>query len=455
LATFYAFYRWSGAFGVAGFLFNGGVAGFQFFRTLKFLDYQGDKSIAWKSIPLSMFVTQRGLLYAIPAGLLLLWHWREKFFRAPAQTRTGLPFWIELSLYASMPLFHLHAFMALSIVLLFLFILGDMEMRKDTALLVGGALLPATFLVWLVTDHFHASSVVAWQPGWLQNDPDFAAPIFHIGSDWMANSLIGWFAGIWNDVIAPIFEFWLTNFGVLIPLAAVVMALSAWQVWKNGIRWGQKLPENVNFLLSAAAIFLVVVFVKLAPWAWDNLKVMVWAYFLVLPFLWKDLIAKQPVPARVVLCLALFGSGFVSLFGGLAAGKGGYEFADRGEVDSVGVAVRNLPVEARFAAYPTYNHPLLLQGRKVALGYPGHLWTQGFKDYADTNAQLTSLMQGEGDWLATAKQLGVRYIFWGREETMNYPGSKQPWVKSMAPVRSGSWGAVYDLESPRQPNTNH
>jgi hypothetical protein len=47
-------------------------------KTLKFLDYQGGNKIAWKSIPLSMFVTQRGWLYAIPAALVLLWHWREK-----------------------------------------------------------------------------------------------------------------------------------------------------------------------------------------------------------------------------------------------------------------------------------------------------------------------------------------------------------------------------------------
>ncbi len=57
LATFYAFFRWGGTFGVAGFLFNGGIAGFQFLKTLKFLDYQGGNKIAWKSIPLSMFVT--------------------------------------------------------------------------------------------------------------------------------------------------------------------------------------------------------------------------------------------------------------------------------------------------------------------------------------------------------------------------------------------------------------
>src|SRR3984893_9706589 len=81
LATFYAFFRWGGTFAVAGFLFNGGIAGFQFFTTLKFSDYQGGNKIAWKSIPLAMFVTQRGWLYAIPAGLVLLWHWRQKYFR--------------------------------------------------------------------------------------------------------------------------------------------------------------------------------------------------------------------------------------------------------------------------------------------------------------------------------------------------------------------------------------
>ena len=54
LATFYAFKRWAGAFGIAAFLFNGGIAGFQLFSTGKWLDYQGASSIAWKSIPLAV-----------------------------------------------------------------------------------------------------------------------------------------------------------------------------------------------------------------------------------------------------------------------------------------------------------------------------------------------------------------------------------------------------------------
>jgi hypothetical protein len=198
------------------------------------------------------------------------------------------------------------------------------------------------------------------------------------------------------------------------------------------------------FLLPALTIFVSGLIFQFAPWEWDNLKLMMWAYFLVLPFLWKDLIARCAVPVRVGVCIALFGSGFISLFGGLAAGRPGFEFVDRGELDAVGVAVRHLPVEARFAAYPIYNHPLLLEGRKVVLGYPGHLWTEGF-DYKDAEDKLLALMQGVGDWRAMARALRVRYIFWGREEKTKYTASKRPWEGVAPLVASGQWGAIYDL----------
>src|SRR5437879_8086295 len=176
VATFYAFYRWGGSFAVVGFLFNGGLAGFQFLRDFKFVDYQDVNNIAWKSIPLTMFVTQRGFLYAIPAGLILLWHWREKYF---SDRRSGpLPFWIELSLYASMPLFHLHTFIALSLVLVCFFVAGDPQIRGHVLTLVLSALIPATFLVWLVSDHFHAGSVLEFHSGWAQNEGEFKMPSF-------------------------------------------------------------------------------------------------------------------------------------------------------------------------------------------------------------------------------------------------------------------------------------
>ncbi|MEY2531423.1 MAG: hypothetical protein QOI96_1508, partial [Verrucomicrobiota bacterium] len=480
LATFYAFYRWGGAFGIAGFLFNGGIAGFQFFTTLKFIDYQA-QGIAWKSIPLAMFVTQRGLLYAIPAGLLLLWHWREKFFRAPAQARPGLSFWVELSLYASMPLFHVHTFLALSAVLVFIFglelfnqlkvivnlvrqegragmrsLLTNMARWGDmrVTLLLTSAIIPATFFVWLVSDNFQAKSVFDWHPGWVQDDGAFAAPFFRIGPVHFGDA-IPFFGGLlqitWNDIVAPFFQFWLTNFGVWIPLVLMLIGLCAGRMWKSGWRWGEKLPEDFAFLLPAAAIFVFAFFVKTAPWGWDNIKIIVWAYFLVLPFLWTELIARWEAPVRAGVCVVLFASGFVSLFGGLRLidGKPGFTFANRAELATVAVGIRKIPVEARFACFPTYNHPLLLNGRKVVMGYPGHLWSLGF-EYTNTEAELGILMRGDGDWKTAAKKLGVRYLFWGEEEKTQYSPSK--WERLPNKVSSGQWGAIYDLEALAPPS---
>jgi hypothetical protein len=511
LATFYAFFRWGGTFGVAGFLFNGGIAGFQFLKTLKFLDYQGVNKIAWKSIPLSMFVTQRGWIYAIPAALVLLWHWREKYFRetpiapirrdssAPevssseAAVKTGakaddseaqlpvatddagpatavntrsnrkgpLPFWVEVSLYASMPLFHVHTFIALTIVLLvaLLFervawpkIFSDAPIRRHAIALFSAALIPATFFVWLVTDQFHAKSMVKWHPGWVQDSADFGAPFFRLGGTANFGSATGFGSLLqktWNGVIAPFFQFWLTNFGLWVLLSLALVGLCGCRAWKTGWRWGKKPPADIAFVLSAVVIFAIGYFVQTAPWDWDNLKLMVWGYFLILPFLWSDLIGRWAFPERAVTCVALFASGFITLLGGLAAGHPGFGLTERARLDAIGTAVRPLPVEARFAAYPTYNHPLLLQGRKVVLGYPGHLWTEGF-EYDNPNRQLTALMRGAPNWRQTAQALGVRYIFWGRDETANYQGSTRPWETTARRIASGDWGAIYDLapESP-------
>ena len=518
LATFYGFYRWGGTFAVAAFLFNGGIAGFQFFKTWKFLDYQGTaadiahKPIAWKSIPLSMFVTQRGWLYAIPAALILLWHWRDKFFRqdvvatgdlsaVAAATPDGsgqsagvdlhgyrkgpLAFWAALALYASMPLFNLHTFIALTTVLVFALVLErpseikfivdltrneglsglgrlishpkmwpeifrGAPIRRHAAAMLATALIPASFFVWLVTDHFRAAAVLQWHPGWAQDSQEFAAPFFRMGgtanfgSSTMFGSLL---QKTWNGVIAPFFQFWLTNFGLWIPLALGLLGLVGWRIWKARWRWGDRPPADVAFVLPAVLIFAVGYFFKTAPWEWDNLKLMVWGYFLILPFLWSDILGRWAFPERAAICVALFGSGFVTLLGGLSAGHPGFGLIERARLDYAGTAMRPLPMEARFAAWPTFNCPVSLQGRKVVAGYPGHLWTEGF-DYTEVNNRLTALMNGAANWRDAAQSLGVRYIFWGQDEKANYQSSRRPWEATSFLVASGDWGAIYDLAVP-------
>ena len=121
-----ALWKWGRAFAVAGFLFAGGLWGFDFLHRWQLLDYQSDMAwdrkveVAWKSLPLAIFVTQRGMLFALPAGLLLLTSWRARFFNGEGADRdvgspSRLPLWGEVLLYAAMPLFHLHTFLFLSI----------------------------------------------------------------------------------------------------------------------------------------------------------------------------------------------------------------------------------------------------------------------------------------------------------------------------------------------------
>jgi hypothetical protein len=90
-----------------------------------------------------------------------------------------------------------------------------------------------------------------------------------------------------------------------------------------------------------------------------------------------------------------------------------------------------------------------LQGRKVTLGYPGHLWTQGFEDYGKAEQLLRQLMLGGTNWTDLVRLFHVRYIFWGREEQKNYPASTRPWERSAAVVATGPWGTIYDLEQAR------
>jgi hypothetical protein len=384
-----------------------------------------------------------------------------------------------------MPLYNLHTFIALTVVLVFVLFLerpseikfianltrnegvsglGHLisrprmwreifrgaPIRRHAAAMLAVAVIPASFFVWLVTDHFRAASVLEWHPGWAQDSQEFAAPYFRMGgtanfgSSTMFGSLL---QKTWNGVISPFFQFWLTNFGLWIPLALGLVVLVGWRIWKTGWRWGDRPPADVAFVVPAVLIFSIGYFFKTAPWEWDNLKLMVWGYFLILPFLWSDILGRWAFPERAAICIALFGSGFVTLLGGLSAGHPGFGLIERARLDYAGAAMRPLPMDARFAAWPTFNCPVLLQGRKVVAGYPGHLWTEGF-DYTQVNNQLTALMNGAANWRDAAQSLGVRYIFWGQDEKANYQSSSRPWEATSFLVASGDWGAIYDLAVP-------
>lgn len=437
VVTCVALYRWGRWFAIAGFLFNGGLAGYQLLRTWEFADYQTE--LAWKSIPLSMFVTQRGLLYALPAGLWLLASWRERWFRAgPALRPHGvLPRGLEVLLYGTLPLFHLHTFLFLSAVLGCWLLFAAGPVRREVLRLLAWSFVPATVLTLYVTGLLGGGNAGGGNEG-AETGANAAAGsiagMIHLRPGWMAGDEGSGGAG-W---------FWLTNFGVW-PLA--VLALLGVIINFFRPRSDAEQPEIRHaafFVLPAVGVFLVACFVMFAPWAWDNTKLMIWSYLVVLPFLHELVLRRLPGVIAAAICFVLFFSGFVSLIGGLNRSHTGHAIADRKELDAMHSALRALPPDATFAAFPTYNHPLLLSGCKVVEGYAGHLFSHGIA-HEKRDAELRRLMLGNDDWRELAKQLGVEYLFWGNRENEAYPTSARPWEAECRLVATGPWGAIFEL----------
>ncbi len=412
-----ALWHWGRGFALGGFLANGGFAAGVIFSTWELADFQAVH--AWKSIALALFATQRGLLFALPAGLLLLASWRTRFFAGPG---APLPRWGEVLLYASLPLFHFHTFIFLSALLAGWFVLHP-PARRELLRLVSAAFLPATALVLLITDGLHSGQMLGWKPGWMWDDAGFLA--------WCRQ----YFGE--SERLAAALLFWPVNFGIL-PVFVVALIV---QLWRERDDWARAV------VFPSLGIFLVCCFVKFAPWEWDNTKLMVWSYLAVLPFLWSKLLIRWPVWARALSCVALFGSGFLSTLGGIDSAQRGYAIASRAELDGTAFAVRSIPVSERIAGAPTYNHPLLLSGRKMVLGYLGHVASHGH-DWQEPAAKLDALLRGSSEWRALASQLEVRYLFWGRCEDEAYEDSPQPWRDEALLLASGDWGAIYDLQTP-------
>jgi hypothetical protein len=404
-AGIWAAWRWGGAFGLAALLCNGGILGWALFRTGLWADYQAE--VAWKSIPLAILVTQRGFLYALPAGLWLLSRWRHTLVRGKPGLN-GLDVWI----YATLPLFHLHTFLALSFFLGVWWLAG---MQRTRILRYGLAAMPvATGLVWLCTGGFRSTGGLGWAWGWFAREGETA-----LDAMWV-------------------------NFGLWLGL---LPALGLWLVWRRG--WGAQgsppVREAAAWVWPGLVLLGFSLAWKLQPWAWDNTKLMLWGWLALAPALWQLWLRHWPKLVLWPLCGALFASGLISLIGGMGAGlPGGYAVADRLELAAARELRAQLPSGAVVAAAPTYNQPLLLAGQPIAVGYDGHLWSHG-SDYGERRILLDRLLNGAPGWREAARTLGVGYLFWGALENEAYPDSARPWQGTVPVEAANEAGTVFRL----------
>ena len=393
--TALALRRWGGALAVAGFVFAGGLAGFQLLWTGRVENYQS--AVDWKNLFLALFVPQRGYLLALPAGLVLLWSWRRRLLRG----QTALAPWVEGVLWGGLPLVHLHTFLFVSL-LAAAWAIGAGRVRTALPTLAWAA-APAAWSVFQVTDGFRAAALVGWKPGWT--------------------------IGVRNPAV-----FLLVNFGLFLPLALAALAVA--------VRARRR--EELLVLGPAFAVFAALFLVRLAPWEWDNTKVMLWCYVAALPPIGSLVLGRVAVPWRAALVVGLLFSGAVSVLGASLGRGPRLEVLVRSEYEGVCRSLEGVE-SSRIATVQTFNHPVALCGRSIVAGYAGHLWSHGL-DAAAVTQRLVRLMRGEPGWREEARALGASHVYWGPREQEAFPASTQPWREAAERVAAGPWGALYRLE---------
>jgi len=203
--------------------------------------------------------------------------------------------------------------------------------------------------------------------------------------------------------------FWFTNTGVFIPMLVIAYA---WQ--------GERpLPRKLLlFSMPFLVWFVAPNFFRLAPWLWDNIKVLTYWWLgsvpivaLVLARLWASRPAARA--GAVILAVVLMAAGGLDI---LRASVGtAYQEFDRDGVAFAEMIREQTPPTAVILTTPTYNTPVFLTGRRVFMGYAGFLWANGLP-YVEREQDLRAIYAGEADAEDLLEGAGISHIVVGPQE---------------------------------------
>ena len=346
----------------------------------------GEGPFRWGNAITTLLVTQRSLLFGLPVALVaftLLW----KLIHADPPRSTRLDLRAPSSrlalaagiLTGSLPLVHAHSFVVV----------------MGTAFFLGLLFLQWRERRWIPWSIYVIAALALALPQiwWSTHDSIANAGTF-FGFE------LGWDHG--NENIA---WFWLLNTGLFIPLAAIAA------FWPGR----QPIASRSLLLFSAAflAWFIVPNVMKLAPWVWDNIKVLFYWFVgfvpLVAVLLARALRADRPW--KVLAATALL---TMTLAGGIDVWRVLSGQTELQEFEPDGIAIAEVirddtPARALILHAPTYNPPVFLTGRRSLLGYTGYIWAHGLP-YEQREADIKRIYGGEDGADELLTQYGIEYI---------------------------------------------
>jgi hypothetical protein len=403
IMSFIALRAWGGWVAVGGLFLNGGLLGYEILHGHA-ANVAAENALAWKNIFLTVFITQRGILFAVPAGILLLQFARRVFRGELSPSKFQLQ--VFGALWGSLALFHLHAFFILSVIIAALALIYYSKETIKRVLLLGAWAIPlGTIFTLYSTSFFQKARIAHWRPGWMVQNEGFLV-------------------------------FMTFNFG---PWLLLIVAIAAGLVFL-------RMKENLKEYILAVVLFALFMNLMLAPWEWDNIKVLIWPYILILGA-GQVVIQALPPKAKFIeaaLAVLLLFSGTLMVARTLDSTRQAPAMISLEAIAKAKGLIKTIPLTAIFAAAPVHDHVLAYMGRVRVLGYEGHNWSHGIDTRSQT-ADLRILMGAHDDWRGAAGRLKATHIFWGPHEEASFGPMPEELKKNSTRVAAVPGYEVYEL----------
>jgi hypothetical protein len=234
-----------------------------------------------------------------------------------------------------------------------------------------------------------------------------------------AGSFFAWEVGWDHGQENPIW-FWFKNTGFAIPLIVTAVLLRG-----EGYLIKKRL---LLFYLPFTLCFIIPNFLKMAPWIWDNIKVLFYWWVasaplvaLLLARLWREGAVKRVI--AIVLFASLTLAGAIEVAGiGFRSVK--YPLFDDSGIRFAELIKQRVPPRALVMHAPVHNHPVFLSGRRSLMGYPGHIWTHGL-NFVRREGDLKRMYAGGYDAEQLLHNYQIQYVVVGPLERLVMPVNEQ------------------------------
>ncbi len=215
--------------------------------------------------------------------------------------------------------------------------------------------------------------------------------------DWQ----FGWDHGQENAI-----WFWFKNTGLFIPLTVAAI------LWRKG-REPLVSRRLLIFFLPFTLCFITPNVLKMAPWIWDNIKVLFYWWLasaplvaLLLARLWRQAGLRRAIAVALFTCVILAGALDVAA---IVLRSSRYEIFNSDGLRFAELIKQQTAPRALVIHAPVHNHPVFLTGRRSLMGYPGHVWTHGL-EFAQRESEIKKVYFGAPDAMQILTKYGVDYI---------------------------------------------